>query len=348
MKDLYTFDESPQLAMETYESVRNSYADIFRELGLPYMVAAADSGNIGGSLSHEYHLPSDGGEDRLVSCQHCDFVANEEVAAIGPPDRERAAPLADHASPIAQGRGQEATEDTPKVADGDPCPKCQEGKVVVRKAIELAHTFLLGTRYSDAFQAKIDGRSVSQNNRSASVGGFKNVAQAPDSPSESSAPKGAPTKIPVQMGCYGIGISRILGAAAGSLMDRTGLNWPRAMAPHEVVVIPGPGNEPDAETVYDTLLNTQLFPATAEQASYPRHGADSIDAVDVVLDDRPHHTSWKLKDADLIGFPVIVVLGRAWKEKHTCEVQCRRLSNLREEVAVQDLPRFVASLLEKL
>ena len=80
MKDLYTFDISLACALQTYDQVGRAYSDMFRELGLPVLAAKASSGDMGGDLSHEYLLPTPLGEDRVVSCNSCDYVVNEEIA----------------------------------------------------------------------------------------------------------------------------------------------------------------------------------------------------------------------------------------------------------------------------
>lgn len=94
MKDLYTFDFSSENALETYKSVRTAYTNLFDEFKIPYLVAEADSGNMGGKLSHEYHFASDKGEDNVWSCNSCSYVANEELVekSIGdapPPSNEQ-------------------------------------------------------------------------------------------------------------------------------------------------------------------------------------------------------------------------------------------------------------------
>lgn len=122
----------------------------------------------------------------------------------------------------------------------------------------------------------------------------------------------------------------MISAVADMLSDSKGLNWPRAMAPYEVVVVPAKGLEADAEKVYDALASDKDAP------------------LDVVLDDRDKQIGWKLGDADLIGYPVIVVVGKGWKNQRTLEVQCRRLDNLREEVPFDRLSEFVRSLLDRL
>ena len=79
MKDLYTFDATEQQARQTYEEVRKAYVAFLEELRLPYLTARADSGNMGGDLSHEYHFASPHGEDTIISCNACDYSINEEL-----------------------------------------------------------------------------------------------------------------------------------------------------------------------------------------------------------------------------------------------------------------------------
>jgi prolyl-tRNA synthetase len=134
------------------------------------------------------------------------------------------------------------------------------------------------------------------------------------------------------MGCHGIGVSRLIGAIASLLSDNRGLNWPRVVSPFECVIIPSRGTEEDAVGVYDTL-----------------QGVSRTDVdIDAILDDRPiKDLGWKLRDADLIGYPVILILGRAWKKDRKVEVQCRRL-HVKEDVKIDKLREVVMSILEKL
>ena len=78
MKDLYNFDKDEASAIATYEEVRKAYANFFDELNVPYVEASADSGDMGGTLSHEFHIPSPLGEDNLIICTECDLARNEE------------------------------------------------------------------------------------------------------------------------------------------------------------------------------------------------------------------------------------------------------------------------------
>ncbi|KAH6845162.1 hypothetical protein B0I37DRAFT_379353 [Chaetomium sp. MPI-CAGE-AT-0009] len=393
MKDLYTFDNSVDSALQTYNDVRAVYSRIFSDMKLPVLSAKASSGDMGGDLSHEYHLPMPLGEDRVISCSSCNYVVNEEVAdtaiseeaAIDSPfeiwrgiTKDRAklvnvwypkwtrpqdggelreytdqdinlaevksvVPDLDTAvedalpfwSAVVAPETRTATEiinvidgrlpsslvgslgATPlptsarhragdgsgvlnllRIRTGDKCTQCSSGHLQVERAMELGHTFFLGTRYSKPLSA---------------------MATIP--------PAGQPS--PFQMGCYGIGISRIMGAAAEHLADKTGLNWPAAIAPYSCVVIPGKdADDSDAMQVCHQINNIS--------------GPEGR-VVDVVLDDRSKSLPWKLSDADLIGFPVIVLLGREWREAKRVEVQCRRLG-VKRSVEIADLPEVVGKL----
>jgi prolyl-tRNA synthetase len=436
MKDLYTFDCSITSALDTYNQVRLAYSALFNRLKLPYLVAEASSGDIGGELSHEYHLPTSVGEDNVISCDKCSYVANEELAvacaesssSVSPspgelehaqvwrgvtkdrstlvnvwypssiPSTEDANPcvlsdadlnmhaikavlpdldlsledsssfwvtttspspsrvpsrllnIVDHRLGVAFGsavkKGSLKHSLLPehsdlhllaesstfvmslpdggrinvlRIRDGDGCTRCPQGKLKVQKAIELGHTFHLGTRYSDPLEAHVQVPANLALDDSS-------VGAASDTPS-----KGGMIVTPMQMGCHGIGVSRIIGAVADHLADDKGLNWPRAIAPFEVVVIPAKPHGFDATAV-------------AKHLAYNRNALESFD---VVLDDRSASFGWKMTDADLVGYPVIVILGRKWASHKLCEVQCRRLG-IADYVRMKDLRSRIHSLLERL
>lgn len=409
MKDLYTFDSSVESALETYHKVRTVYSRIFSDMKLPVLSAKASSGDMGGDLSHEYHLPAPLGEDRVVTCGSCDYVANEEIAdsvisqevpadtpvevwrgitkdrtklvnvwypkwttplgggtireytdtdinlsavksvvpdldagvedalsfwstATAPETRTATevlnvvdsrlpSSLADGlrgAAPSVSSWPAALDPPEPKLptfshhetANGskplnvlrirthDKCPQCPSGILKVERAMELGHTFFLGTRYSEPLGAMTSVPSSGQSS-------------------------------PMQMGCHGIGISRVMGAVAEHLADKTGLNWPVAIAPYSCVVIAGK----DADDA-DAMQVCHHINGTPE----PRNGF-----LDIVLDDRQKPLPWKLTDADLIGFPVIVVLGREWRAGRRLEVQCRRLG-VKQVVEMDDLPAVVGQL----
>lgn len=402
MKDLYTFDTTYESAIDTYKDVSAAYRAFFSDLKLPVLVAEASSGDMGGDLSHEYHLANPIGADTVLTCGSCGYTANDEVASSRP------SPLAnpktaefyvwrgiskDHktlinawypqAHGVASGDGlnihavktiipeldasikdplkvwdkvlqkaaknsaatprllnivdsrlastfkdlqkdlpmvpadfgtpkleQTLVTETPKgaginllqIVDGDNCPRCESGTLNIQRALELGHTFHLGSRYSKPLDACVS---------------------LPEAPNE---------RVPIQMGCHGIGISRILGSIAEQMSDEKGLMWPRAIAPFEVAVIPTSGVTPETLQFYDSL-------AGGQNGSGP--------SIDAVLDDRKENFGWKMRDADLTGVPVVVVLGRAWRDQGICEVQCRSLE-LKENVSVQELPNYLQDLLAKL
>jgi prolyl-tRNA synthetase len=130
------------------------------------------------------------------------------------------------------------------------------------------------------------------------------------------------------MGCYGVGISRILGAVAEHKADDKGLAWPRAIAPFDVVVMPTSGSiDEQTMALYDRLVSETPF--------------------EVALDDRKESFGWKMRDADMTGYPVAVILGKAWRERGMCEVQCRSLG-VREDVPVEQLSQYLHGLLQTL
>ncbi|KAF7540646.1 hypothetical protein G7Z17_g12150 [Cylindrodendrum hubeiense] len=408
MKDLYTFDLTVSAAIETYREVSAAYRAFFTELKLPFLVAEASSGDMGGDLSHEYHLPSAVGEDTVVNCSSCGYAANDEVASSRTPSASIDTITSTSQIRVWRGVSQDRNTlinawypeadaqsdsgpnlhaiksavpeldtsiDTPlpfwgdvllggkakiinvidtriasafdslreqlpllpenmephdvehsflgnteaekrlnlvRLADGDGCPRCEEGTLKIHRALEVGHTFHLGTRYSVPLEACVTLPKT----------------ELPEAASEGLVPG---SRNPVQMGCHGVGVSRIFGAVAEVLGDERGLNWPRAIAPFEVAIIPTSGLAQDSLDLYDTLAG--------------RNGSGT--SFDVVLDDRKQSFGWKMKDADMVGYPVVVIMGKSWKEKGTCEVQCRRLL-VKENLSVEALPGFVSGLLDQL
>ncbi|KHN98557.1 prolyl-tRNA synthetase [Metarhizium album ARSEF 1941] len=408
MNDLYTFDASFESAIDTYRCVSKAYRAFFAEMKIPILVAEASSGDMGGDYSHEYHLAHPMGEDTVISCDSCEYTANDEVAtassskksqktsipqAITRQDirvwrgitRDRTTlinawyPVKDENStgaqintnavkqvipeldtsindavqfwkdaastkkngkytqsrilnvidfrlkpvfgqvkenlplipdsvqdikPLSQSDVIDLPQGEPlnllRLMEGDDCPRCESGSLRIHRALELGHTFYLGARYSTPFELSV----ILPNSKD---------------------------PVPVEMGCYGIGVSRIFGAVAEHKADERGLNWPRAIAPFEIVVIPTSGVTPETLGFFDKL--------TSRSSSGP--------GFDAVLDDRKETFGWKIQDADMIGYPVAIVLGKAWREGGTCEVQCRSLAS-KENIAVEDVPAHLNGLLSQL
>lgn len=234
MKDMYSFDTSSEAAHATYHSVCHAYARLFDRLGLRWVQVQADTGNIGGTLSHEFQLPSDIGEDRLLTCDSCGFSANVELVEAGE----------------------------------DGCPRCQAGTLQESRGIEVGHTFYLGTKYSEAFNATF---TTTQNKPALA-----------------------------EMGCFGLGVTRILAAAIEVLSSDDGIRWPPLLAPYQVCVQP-PKKGSKEESAQAGL---------AEGLTQSLCGLPNLRG-EVMVDDRTQWTLGKrLKDAKLMGYPYVVVVGQ--------------------------------------
>jgi prolyl-tRNA synthetase len=156
---------------------------------------------------------------------------------------------------------------------GDRCPRC-DGTLREKRGIEVGHVFKLGTKYSEALGARfLDAQEQLH---------------------------------PIIMGCYGIGVNRILAALIETSYDDAGIIWPVALAPYEVVVLPV--NVADAPT---------------SQAAEKLYGNLRARGVEVLLDDRDQRAGVKFKDADLIGFPLRVVVGERGLKQGKLEIKWR-------------------------
>ncbi|MFF2484184.1 proline--tRNA ligase [Paenibacillus sp. NPDC058071] len=151
--------------------------------------------------------------------------------------------------------------DLREAMEGDGCPRCQEGKLGFRRGIEIGHVFKLGTKYSESLGAQFaDMSGVNQ---------------------------------PFIMGCYGIGVSRLLSAALEQHHDGDGIVWPPAIAPYDVHVVP-------------VSIKDETQSVLAEEISR-RLEAEGFETL---LDDRDERPGVKFKDADLIGIPIRIVVGK--------------------------------------
>ncbi|KAM6343634.1 putative proline--tRNA ligase, mitochondrial [Alca torda] len=237
MKDMYTFDASEEAARRTYDLVCDAYCNLFDRLGLPFVKVRAATGSIGGTVSHEFQLPADVGEDRLVLCPDGHFAANVETL-----------------------NGEQTS-----------CPTCGE-KLTQTRGIEVGHTFYLGTKYSSISNA---------------------VFLSPENKPQLA-----------EMGCYGLGVTRILAASIEVLSKEDSIRWPSLIAPYQLCFIPPKRGSKEEEGA--TLLE-QAYDDLAE--ALPHLAGDSV------LDDRTQLTIGKrLKDANKLGYPYVVIAG-----KRVCE-----------------------------
>jgi prolyl-tRNA synthetase len=374
MKDAYSFHATRESLDEAYDAMRDAYGRIFHRCALDHVPVDADTGNIGGSASHEFMVLAQSGEDAVVSCPSCRYGANVEKATskffddeIEPAPSEATAELhtpgtqtledvgrflhkptsqlvktlvfdtnlgpvmvlirgdregnevkiknhlgAEFLELIAENRFEEATGGPigycgpvgtkckrvladfslkgrkrwivgankkdhhldyavpgrdfpePEYGDfttaiaGDPCVRCGTALEIYR-GIEVGHIFKLGTKYSEAMHCEFLDE--------------------------------AGQRVPMIMGCYGLGITRTVAAAIEQSHDADGIIWPMPIAPFEVVVTVVGKEESVVSTaneVYEKLLAA---------------------GIDVLLDDRDERPGVKFKDADLIGFPLRIAVG---------------------------------------
>jgi prolyl-tRNA synthetase len=182
--------------------------------------------------------------------------------------------------------------DIRNAVNGDPSPKNDGGKLVASKGIEMGHVFKLGTRYSDALGALyLDEKGE---------------------------------KHPMIMGCYGIGLGRILIAAVEAFHDDNGIIWPVAIAPYTVVVTPIK-YEGEVKTAADTIYHD------LKHAGF-----------DVLLDDRDQRPGVKFNDADLIGIPIRINVGDRGLKEGKVELK-RRKAEAAEMVELADVVSAVGT-----
>ena len=255
MKDAYSFHLDQKSLEDEYENMGNAYNNIFSNLGLNFRKVTANSGEIGGSMSHEYHVLADSGEDEIAYCDEEDFAANVEMI------------------------------ESKKAPDG--------GKLSFARGIEVGHIFQLGDKYSKSMGLTVlnkEGKSVSP-----------------------------------MMGCYGIGISRIVAASIEQNHDDKGIIWPGEIAPFEIIII---------------VLNDKSSDLTEKgQELY-----NSIKAIgkEVVIDDRDERAGVKFAEADLIGIPQQIVLSKRGIDQGTIELVDRR-SGVKEDLSIEHLIQRISS-----
>ena len=188
--------------------------------------------------------------------------------------------------------------DLRRILEGDPCPRCDEGKYQIKRGIEVGHIFILGTKYSEAMKAVyLDSN------------GKENL---------------------MTMGCYGIGVGRTAAASVEQNYDEKGIVWPPSLAPFQIIIIPINFKKDDlkntCESIYNQLLEMGL---------------------EVLLDDRQDRLGAKLKDADLIGIPLQIIVGPKNLEEGNVEIKIRKtqVSQLHPyPQVIKDIPNILKDL----
>jgi len=395
MKDAYSFHVDDASLQETYEMMYETYSRIFSRLGLEFRAVLADTGAIGGSASHEFHVLADSGEDAIAFSSDSDYAANIELAEAIAPAGERAAATAEmatvdtpnqhsidevcaflkldasqtaktllvqgieegsvvalvlrgdhelnelkankleqvaapltfatpeqvkatagcepgsvgplglscpvfvdrsaaHLSDFLCGANQDGKHltgvnwgrdlpegvvvDIRNVVEGDASPD-GKGTLQIKRGIEVGHIFQLGRKYSEAMKATVQA----ENGKS----------------------------VVMTMGCYGIGVSRVVASAIEQNNDERGIIWPEAIAPFQIALLPLNMHKSQrlreaVEKLYDELLSAGF---------------------DVLLDDRKERPGVMFADMELIGIPHRVVFSEKGLDKAELEYKGRRDSD---------------------
>jgi len=240
MKDAYSFDRDKEGLNRNYQLMYEAYKKIFKRCGLDVVIIEADSGAMGGDVSHEFMVPAPIGEDTVLVCSSCGYQG---------------------------GILKDQTE-------GSKCPKCKKINLERQVAIEIGHIFQLGTKYSEAMEAKFLDES-----------GKKQT---------------------IIMGCYGIGVSRLIATIVEQHNDSAGIIWPKEVAPFDVAILPVAAAEPELIQLAD---------------AYHKDLEES--GLEVLMDDREESAGIKFKDADLVGIPYRVIIGKRTKTEGKVEIKIR-------------------------
>jgi len=261
MKDAYSFDLDADRAREAYNRMLVSYLKTFARMGLTAIPMEAETGPIGGDMSHEFIILAETGESGVYF--HRDWLDADLVTSVDYSDDLQ--PVVDRFTSL-YARADEKH-------DPADCPVA-EADLMSLRGIEVGHIFYFGEKYSAAMGATVAG------------------------------PDGA--NVPVHMGSYGIGVSRLVGGIIEASHDDKGIIWPRSVAPFDVAVINLKPGDSDCD-------------AAAEDLYGKLQGA----GCDPVLDDRDERPGAKLASIDLIGIPWQIVVGPRGMANGVVEVKNR-------------------------
>ena len=391
MKDAYSFDATDDGANKSYEAMRVAYTAIFTRLGLNVRAVEADTGQIGGSFSHEFMVLAESGEDTIAHCGKCEYAANVEKVEIKAPtdmDSAEALPVEEVSTPkmktieevsgflkIAPERliktlvyktdtgefvialtrgdhdvnnvklartvkaGEVTMADDAEVFKATKAPSGFLGpiglssvKIIADNAVRVMRNAVTGANKKDAHVRNVNHERDFPN---ATFADIRNVKAGDPCPRCDGGTMGLARGIevghifklgtkyseamratfldaegkekPMIMGCYGIGVGRTAAAAIEQNHDDKGIIWPSSIAPFDVAVIPLNMDDEAvvkaAETIYDSLMK---------------------EGFDPIIDDRDARGGVKFNDADLVGYPVQVVVGKKSLAEGKVEVKNRK------------------------
>jgi prolyl-tRNA synthetase len=275
MKDSYSFDVDFEAAKVAYNKMFVSYLKTFARMGLKAIPMEAETGPIGGDLSHEFILLADTGESG-VFC-HADVLDFD----VPPADLDYESDLTSIVDTWTSLYAR--TDDKHDQAAFEA--EVPADKRLEKRGIEVGQVFYFGTTYSEKLGAV--------------------VSTAED------------TQVPVHMGSYGIGVSRLVGAIIEASHDEDGIIWPDSVAPFAVGLINLKAGDADCDAACDDL-----------------YGRLQAAGVEVLYDDRAERAGAKFADMDLIGLPWQLVVGPRGVKAGTVELK-RRATGAREELSAE-------------
>ncbi len=264
MKDAYSFDLTPEDARHSYNRMFCAYLNTFSRLGLTGVPMRADTGPIGGELSHEFIILADTGESAVF----CDKTLLD-MPAPGL-DLDFSSDLTAEVEKRTQYYA--ATEE---MHDEAAFAELPEDRKVSARGIEVGHIFYFGTKYSEPMNA---------------------VVQGPDG-----------QMVPVEMGSYGIGVSRLVGGIIEACHDENGIVWPESVSPFQVGII-----------------NMRVGDEACDEASEQAYQALELAGIDVLYDDTEDRAGGKFARMDLIGLPWQIVIGPRGLKNGVVEVKNRK------------------------
>ncbi len=281
MKDAYSFDIDRDGMQASYDRMHDAYAAIFERLGLTFRIVDADSGEIGGSRSQEFHVLADSGEDAIAYCDEDNYASNIETAETSPSDDPRPA-----ASEDLEKFPTPGVKTIAELCEMLGITPDQTIKTLIVEGTDGPVALVLrGDHELNAVKAqKLDGVASPLTMADDAV-----IRKALGATVQDESGKNRV----MEMGCYGIGITRIVGAAIEQNHDDNGIIWPGPLAPFDVVIVPINMHRSDAVR-------------EAAEALYAELGELGFE---VLLDDRDARPGVKFADAELVGIPHRVVIG---------------------------------------
>ncbi|ATG74619.1 proline--tRNA ligase [Zobellella denitrificans] len=406
MKDAYSFHTSQQSLQQTYNDMYQAYSRVFERMGLDFRAVLADTGAIGGSASHEFHVLAQSGEDDIAFSTESDYAANIEMAeAVAPKEHADAptqamtlvdTPNAKTIADLVEQFGLDITktvktllvraaededcslvalmvrgdhelnevkaEKLPQVASpltfateeeirtlvgagpGSLGPLNMPVPVIIDRAVAVMSDFGAGANIEDKHYFGLnwgrdlplpqvadlrnvkegdpspDGKGVLQIKRGIEVGHIFQLGNNYSAKMNATVLNEDGKAVVLEMGCYGIGVSRIVAAAIEQNHDERGIVWPDAIAPFQVAIIPMNMHKSHrvqevAERLYAELKNA---------------------GVDVLFDDRKERPGVMFADMELIGIPHSIVIGERGLDNGVVEYKHRRGGD-KVEVAIDDV-----------